>query len=384
MNFELTAEQKEFQQRVREFATRVLPREYARECEEEDEYPFNFWEQMSQAGYAGLLVPTEYGGSGCGAMEVTLFLEELGRQFMVSGMWYMVGIIFPVNVLKAIGTEEQKRQYFPKLAKGEIRFCFSLTEPSGGSDILSLTSFAAEKGDEFILNGEKTFTTAADVADYLIVIARTKKRDEVAKVSQGLSMFIVPKDTPGISLRKLEKIGWRGLHTYQVFYDDVRVPASNLLGEKDMGWQYAALVLNVERSSGGLLLGQAEAAFEYALNYAKQRYAFGKPIGQFQSIQHQLANMYIQLETMRMWSYKVAWMVDQGMNVDVEAAMALLVINQVQRYITMNGMDIMGGHGVIKDHDMERFYRQSLSLGLPNTMLRNVVGRYGLGLPRSY
>ena len=201
MNFELTAEQKEFQQRVREFAVKSVLYKIILLHEIKDEYPYAFWEQMVQAGYGGLLVPPEYGGSGCGAMETTLFLEELGRQFMVTGMWYMVGVIFPVNVIKEIGNEEQKRQYLTQIAKGGIKFCFSLTEPCGGCDILTLSTFAAEKGDEFVINGEKTFTTAADEADYILIVARTKKRDEVAKLSQGLSMFIVPRNTPGISLR---------------------------------------------------------------------------------------------------------------------------------------------------------------------------------------
>jgi len=383
MDFELTPEQKEFQRRVREFAVRVLPREYARECEAKDEYPYAFWEKIAQSGYCGLRVPKEYGGSDCSAMETALFLEEIGRQFVAAGMWFMVGTVFPSNLLKQVGSDEQKRRYLPSLARGEIRFCFSLTEPSGGSDVLSLSTFAQERDDGFVINGEKIFTTAADVADYILLVARTRSRDEVAQPHEGLSLFIVPRDTHGITIHKLEKIGWHGVHTCQVFYDDVVVPGGCILGEKDEAWKYVTIILNTERSSG-LLLGQAEAAFEYALDYAKQRYAFNRPIGQFQAIQHKLVNMHVMIETLRMWTYRVAWMVDQGMRIEVEGAKGKLVTDHVQQYIAMKGMDILAGHGVMKDHDMERYYRQSPTLSLPKEMCRNVIGHYGLGLPRSY
>ena len=317
---------------------------------------------MAQAGYCGLRVPEEYGGYNRGAMDTTLFLEEIARQFRPAGVWYLTGVLIGTTVLKEVGNEEQKREYLPRVARGEIRSCFGITESSGGTDALSLTTFAAETADEFVINGEKIFTTGADAAHYILLIARTKKREEVAKLSEGLSLFLVHPDTPGISIHNLKKMGWHGVHTCQVFYDDVRVPKSSLMGEKDKAWKYVTRVFNLERVSIGMTVGESEAAFEYALNYAKQRHAFGKPIGQFQAIQHH----------------------DQGMRVDIEAAKAKLVADHARQYIATKGMEILAGHGFIKDHDMERYYRNSVSLGLTKEMCRNYIGRYELGLPQCY
>ena len=385
MDFEISQEHKEFNQRVREFVEATLTKEYIEECEANDEYPYAFWEKMAKAGYCGLLVPVEYGGVGGGAMEVSLFMEELTRRFMPAAVWFLVASVFGAEVMNKIGSEELKRKYLPLIAKGEVRFCFGVTEPSGGADVLSLSTFATEKGDEFVINGEKIFTTGADVADYIFLIARTKRPHEVAKRSEGLSMIMVPRNTPGISMRKLEKMGWQGVHTCEVFYDDVRVPKSNLLGEKHDAWPYVTFVFNVERvSMAGIMLGIQEATFEYALNYAKQRQAFGRPIGQFQAIQHNLADMYVRIETARMWTHRLAWMADQGMQLEIEAMMAKLVSADNMYYIARRGMEIMGGHGFIKDHDMEKYYRAMIPIAPPDEMCRNYIGHYRLGLPRSY
>lgn len=386
MDFELSEEQKMFKQSISDFLEREVPRGYTRECEEKDEYPYAIWEKLAKAGYCGILVPEEYGGSGGNVTDVCLFFEELSRKCLPASGLYLMGIIFPATVLNAIGNEEQKREYLPKIASGEVRFCLSITEPSGGTDILTLSTYADEDADGFIINGEKVFTSIADDAHNIFLLARTKKLTEVSKRSEGISLFIVPRDSTGITMRKLEMIGYRYAHTYQVFYNDVRIPKKNLLGEKDQGWYYATNILNIERICIPIMeLGQQQAAFDYVLDYAKQRCAFGKPIAQFQVIQHYLANMHIAIETNRLWAYKLAWMADQGKMYAIEAMMAKVISANASSYIGRKGMAIMAGHGAAKDNEMEQYYRNfSLSPGLTLEMCRNYIGQYDLGLPRSY
>jgi acyl-CoA dehydrogenase len=385
MDFELSPEDKEFKRRVGEFFDQTLPREYVREFESKDEYPLEFWKKMAQAGYCGLMVPEEYGGSSGSAMQLTLFMEELARRAYSMATWYMVATVFGAQVMKELGTEEMKREYLPKIARGEIRFCFAITEPSAGTDVFALTTFAAEKGDEFIINGDKMFITAADVADYFLLVARTKRLHEITRRSDGLSLFLVPSNTPGISMTKLEKLTAQGCHACQVFYDDVRVPKQYLLGEKDKGWHCVKFILNVERvSMAGFYLGLQQATFDYALNYAKERVQFGRPIGQFMAIQHDLAKMYIDLETGRMWTYKLAWMSDQGKELHLEAMMTKFILAENYFHFARKGMEIMAGHGLIKDHDMEKYYRNLIPGPPTQQMCLSYIGQYRLGLPRCY
>lgn len=385
IDFELTQEQREFKQRVKEFLDQALPREYVRDFEARDEYPYEFWGKMAEAGYCGLLVPEEYGGTGGSAMQLALYMEELSRHSMQAAIWYMVSVVFGSMVIKELGAQESRREFLPKIAKGETKFCFGVTEPNAGSDVLALSTFAAEKGDEFVINGDKIFTTAADVADYILLIARTKRPQEAAHRTDGLSLFMVPRNTPGVTITNLKKMGWHGVHTCQVYYDDVRIPKQNLMGEKDKGWSHVTFIFNVERvSMAGLMVGIQEAAFEYALNYAKERIQFGRPIGQFQAIQHSLARMYIDLETARMWTYRLARMSDQKIPLDLEAMMAKFVSGENYFNFARKGMEIMGGHGFIKDHDMEQYYRSMIPIAPTQEMCLNYIGQYRLGLPRCY
>jgi len=270
----------------------------------------------------GLIIPKEYGGSGLDYMHLALFLEQIARGCHTVASAYFITAVFGSDAISHMGNESQKRDYLPRLARGDIKFCFSLTRATGGTDVLSASSdYAMEEGDDFVLNAEKSFTTGIHIADYVVVVVRTKKPGEVAKPHQGISLFIVPTNSPGIEMRKIDKLGMRSLSTFKVYYRDVRVPKSNLLGERDKGWYQLVNALNAERLSVcAVCVGAQQAAFDITLEYAKQRQAFRKPIGQLQIIQHYLADMYIDLETSRMWTYRIAWMASQGMRFDVEAA----------------------------------------------------------------
>ena len=387
MDFSLNDEQRLFQSSIRNFVEKEVTREYIRECEDKAEFPQRVWDKMVEAGFMGLIVPEEYGGAGLDYFHLALFLEQIARGSQSVGSYYLVSTVFGTDAIRNLGHEDHKREYLPKITTGEARFCFGLTEPSGGTDALSLSSYADEDGDEFVVNGEKCFITGMNLADYVILVARTKRLHEVEKRHQGISLFIVPTNSPGIEKRKLDKMGMHSLPLYQVFFTDVRVPKSHLLGERDQGWYQITSALNAERLSiCAVTVGVQQAAFDITLEYAKERHAFGKPIGQLQIIQHYLADMYCELETSRMWAYRLASKACTGEAFDVEAAMAKLICFEGGRRLNLLAANIWAGHGYIKDYDIERYIRDNtISWGpISNEMCRNYIGMAGLGLPRCY
>jgi acyl-CoA dehydrogenase len=387
VEFTLSEELKVFQSSIRDFVVKEITREYVRECEDKAEFPNLIWDKMVKAGHMGLIVPEEYGGVGQDYMHLALFLEQIARGSQSVATYYLVSNVFGTDAIRHIGHEGHRKEYLPRIPKGRANFCFGLTEPSGGTDALSLSAYAAEVGDYFVLNGEKAFITGMDLADYVIFVARTKKPSEVAKRHQGISLFIVPTNSLGIEKRKLNKMGMHSMSLYQVFFTDVRIPKSNLLGERDQGWYQITTALNAERLSVcAINVGVQQAAFDITLEYAKQRQAFGKPIGQLQIIQHYLADMYCDLETSRMWAYRLASLASKGERFDVEAAMAKIMCTEAGKRLNMLAANIWAGHGYIKDYDIERYFRDNtISWGpISNEMCRNYIGMVALGLPRCY
>jgi len=224
LDFSLSDEHKLFQSGIRNFVEKEITRDYIRECEDKSEFPQRVWDKMADAGYMGLIVPEEYGGAGLDYFYLALFMEQIARGSQTVAAYYLVSNVFGTDAIKNMGDENHKREYLPRIARGEVRFCFGLTEPSGGTDALSLSSYAEEDGDEFVINGEKCFVTGLDLADYVLLVARTKRLHEVEKRHQGISLFIVPTNSPGIEKRKLSKMGLHSLSLYQTFFTDVRVP----------------------------------------------------------------------------------------------------------------------------------------------------------------
>lgn len=385
MDFDLTQEQRMIRESVRKFLEKECPKEYVREIDEKEEFPQQIWEKMAEMGLMGLPIPGEYGGTGGSTLDTVLVMEELARGILVASLAYMMCACFGANTVGLYGNEEQKRFYLPKLARGEIKFAIGLTETSGGTDILSLSTSAKKEGDGYIINGHKIFTTGAHIADYVTLAARTEKN--VRKRSEGITLFIVDLKSPGITIRPLKKLGWKAMGSNEVLFTDVKVPEENILGELHKGWYSLVATLDNERilvAAGAL--GLAQAAFEDALNYAKERYAFGKPIGQFQSIQHYLANMATEIELARLLTYKAAWLESRGIKSDMEASMAKLATSETLTRVTQMGMQILGGYGFMMEYDMQRYFRDArvFTIGpISNEMIRNYIGEK-LGLPRSY
>lgn len=354
MNFEYTPEQIQLRKAIREFAeSEIAP--HVMEWDEGQIFPLEVVRKLGKLGYMGSIFPEELGGAGLGYIEYSILIEELSR---VDGS---VGIILAAhtslcsNHIYKSGTREQRERYLPKLAAGEWLGCWSLTEPEAGSDAAGTRTTAVKDGDCWVLNGAKTFTTNAHFADVCVAMAVTDR----TAAQHGISAFIVEKDTPGYRLGKKEnKLGLRASATGEVIFENCRLPASQLLGNPGEGFVDSLKVLDGGRISiAALSLGMAEGAYEAALRYAKLRKQFGRPISEFQAIQHKLVDMATEIDAARLLNYRAAWMLDHGRRVTKESAMAKLFASEAAVRIANEALQIHGGYGFIKDYPAEKYYR---------------------------
>jgi alkylation response protein AidB-like acyl-CoA dehydrogenase len=355
LDFQLNDEQLHLKKSVREFAEReILP--HVMEWDEAGTFPLATIKELGKLGLLGTIFPTEYGGPGMGYIEYVTTIEELSR---VDGS---VGIIVAAhtslcsNHIFLAGTEEQKKKYVSKLATGEYIGAWGLTEPSSGSDAGSARMTAVRKGNNWVLNGTKTFITNGRYADVLVVIAVTDR----AAHTHGLSAFIVEKDAKGFRTGKKEnKLGLRASDTSELIFEDCVIPAGNLLGKEGAGFIDAMRVLDGGRISiAALALGMAEGAYECALKYSKQRKQFGKAISEFQAIQFKLADMATEVEAARLLVYQAAWLADQKKaRFTRESSMAKLFASEVAVRVANECVQIHGGYGFIKDYPAEKYYR---------------------------
>ncbi len=354
MDFEFTPEQIQLRREVREFAAaEIAP--HVSEWDENQTFPAEVVRKLGQLGYLGAIFPEEYGGAGLGYIEYAIIIEELSR---VDGS---VGIIVAAhtslcsNHIYKAGTEEQKQKYLTKLASGEWLGCWSLTEPEAGSDAAGTRSTAARDGDCWVLNGSKTFTTNAHYADVCVGMAMTDR----SAARHGISAFILEKETPGFRAgRKENKLGLRASATGEVIFTNCRVPQSQMLGKPGEGFVDSLRILDGGRVSiAALSIGMAQGAYDAALKYAKLRKQFGRPISEFQAIQHKLVDMATKLDASRLLTYRAARMIDAGKRVTRESAMAKLFASESAVWIAGEAVQIYGGYGFIKDYPVEKFYR---------------------------
>jgi len=385
MEFTFTEEQELLRQTIRKFIERECPREYQRELDEKEEFPHDLWDKLAELGMLGLIIDEQYGGMGGSVMDMALAVEEIGRGMFVLGDIFMQFNCFGPTTLKFFGSEKLKSEYLPKLARGEIKICLGVTENHSGTDALALKTKAVEKGDHYVINGHKMFTTGAHVSDYIMLMTRTSQ--EPKKKSYGISVFLVDLKTNGVTIQRLKKIGIKALGTCQLFFDDVMVPKENLVGEKDRGWYHILDTLNNERIViAALCVGGAQAALDDSVQYAKERIVFGRPIGQYQAIQHYVADMFTKIELARLMTYKAAWLQSNGLPCHIESNMAKLAASEAALYASSKGMQIMAGYGYMMEYDMQRYWRDSKLFEfapITNEMVRNFLAER-LGLPRSY
>ena len=380
MDFSFTPEQETLRGHLRELLDDVCPPEYAERCDNEGTPPRAAYDAVAKQGWFGLILPAEYGGAGATAVELAILLEEVGRHFEELGMWVFRTLTYGGYAVMQHGSREQKEALLPRVARGELSFCFGLTEPEAGSDAASITTRAVRSGDEFIINGQKVFTSGMDISDYCLLVTRTSSGE---RKQQGITCFLVDTKLPGIEVRKIETLGQRAIKTTQVFYSDVKVPASAVLGEVDRGWDAVDAYLWYERLClSAARTGAASAAFEYALEYAKNRKQFGRAIGQFQAISHKLADMKVMLEVSRVLVYRYAWLLSKGQATRQDAAVLKLYTGEAYKNVSDLGLQILGGYGYCMEYPMQRFFRDSrlATIGAGTSEIqRNIIAR-GLGL----
>jgi alkylation response protein AidB-like acyl-CoA dehydrogenase len=385
LSFAFTPEQELFRETMREFTTRELPKSYCREVEAREDFPWDLWSRLVDAGLTGVGIPEEYGGQGGGIIEQVILDEELSRT--LAGLYWLLGItLFDAKTIVAAGTAEQRRRFLPAIAAGEMLCAISLTEPGGGTDVLgAMQTRAARVDGGWIVNGTKIWSTLAHVADRLFLVARTS--EGVAKPSHGLTVFFCEAKSEGVTATPIPKLGMRSLGSCEVALEDVFVADEDVLGEVDQGWRILAETLNSERiMNGANCTGALAGVLEDMVAYAQERMAFGKPLGQLQAVQHMIADTYAGLEISRLLTYRAAWLQAQGRPCGVESTMAKLVASEQCFAGADRGMQILGGYGYSLEYDMQRYWRDMRLYRVApinNEMGRNFLAE-SLGLPRSF
>jgi alkylation response protein AidB-like acyl-CoA dehydrogenase len=380
MDFNFTSDQETLRDHIKQLLDEVCPPEYAERCDNEARPPREAYEAVAEHGWFGLSLPVEYGGMGGSAIDLAILLEEAGRHFEELGIWLFRTLTYGGYAVIQHGTPEQKNMLLPKVLRGEASFCLGLTEPNSGSDAASLTTRATPTEGGYLINGQKVFTSGMDISDYCLLVTRTAS---TGKKQHGITNFLVDTGLPGIEVRKIKTLGQRAIGTTQVFYNDVKVPSTMVLGEVDNGWEAVDAYLWYERLClSAARTGAAQAAFDYALEYAKTRKQFGQTIGKFQAISHKLADMKVMLDVSRMLVYRFAWLLARGEATRHDAAVVKLYTGESYKSISDLGMQILGGYGYCMEYPMQRFFRDSrlAVIGAGTSEIqRNIIAR-GLGL----
>jgi acyl-CoA dehydrogenase len=380
MDFNFTQDQETLRDHVRQLLDEVCPPDYAERCDNEGKPPREAYDALAKHGWFGLSLPTEYGGMGGSAIDLAILLEEAGKHFEELGIWVFRTLTYGGYAVIQHGSPEQKATLLPKVLRGEASFCLGLTEPNSGSDAASLTTRATATEGGYLINGQKVFTSGMDISDYCLLVTRTSS---TGKKQQGITNFLVDTKLSGIEVTKIKTLGQRAIGTTQVFYNDVKVPTSAVLGKVDNGWEAVDAYLWYERLClSAARTGAATAAFDYALEYAKTRKQFGQTIGKFQAISHKLADMKVMLDVSRMLVYRFAWLMSEGKASRQDAAVLKLYTAETYKTVSDLGMQILGGYGYCMEYPMQRFFRDSRVAtigGGTSEIQRNIIA-HGLGL----
>jgi butyryl-CoA dehydrogenase len=380
MDFQLTEEHLLIKQTVRDFAEKeIAPR--AEEIDATDQFPADIFKRMGELGLLGIPFAEAYGGADGDYLSLLIALEEIAR---VSGT---VAIILDAHTslccepIYLFGTEAQKQKYLLPLARGEKIGAFGLTEPQAGSDAGATRTRAVRDGDEWVINGQKLFITNGSIADVLVITAKTN----LEKGTRGISSFIIEKGTPGFQLgRDEKKMGLKGSVTSELFFENCRIPAENLLGLENEGFKQFLTTLDAGRLAiSAMAVGLAQGAFDRAVAYAKERVQFDRPIAQFQAIQWMIAEMATDIDAARLMVNRAAWLKGQGARFSKEAAMAKLFATEASERVCYKAIQIHGGYGYVREYAVERMYRDQRLCAIgegTNEIQRLVIARQVLGL----
>jgi len=387
MDFELSAEQQAFRESVRAFVKRECGPDAVRRAVAAGRHDEAVWRKLAETGLLGVAIAPEHGGAGGDIVDLCLALEALAPVQAVTGP-YFTTVCFGGKSIGYFGSDAQKRSLLPELCAGKLRFALSITEPGGGTDVLgALRTRARRDGGDWILDGAKVFTSQADLADYLVVVARTAPLAEVARPADGVSVFLVPRGTAGVTLTEIDTV-LDHARTFQVFYESVRIAGDALLGEEGRGFHQLLATLNNERVGiAAMCVGIAQAALDEAVAYARERHAFGRPIAQFQALQHYAAEMATEIELARLATWRAAWLESRGRARGVEATMAKMVAADCAVRTADRAMQICGGMGLTNDMNLLRYWRAArvFQVGpITQEQCKNLIAEKFLKMPRSY
>lgn len=382
----------EEQEAIREGVLRLCARfdaDYWRRTDETGQFPEDFVAAMAEAGWLGAAMPTALGGSGLGLTEAAIAMQavtESGAGFSGASALHL-NIFGPMPVAK-FGSEDQKKRAIPRLISGQDKLCIGITEPDAGLDTTSLTTRAERTNDGYVISGRKVWTTSAQRANKILIIARTTPRDQVEKSTQGLSLFYTDFDRSRITATPIPKMGRKAVESNSVFIDNLPVPAEDLVGEEGRGFYYLLEGLNPERVLfGAEAVGLGRAALKKAAAYAKERVVFGRPIGQNQGVAHPLARAWVELEAANLMAFKAAAMFDAGRECGAEANAAKYLGGEAGFHACETAVFTLGGMGYAKEFDVERYFRESMIARLApisREMVFNYIAERVLGQPKSY
>ncbi len=354
MDLGLSEEQEMLKKSARDFLQKECPKRLVRQLDESDEgYSSELWRKMAELGWLGLVFPEACGGSGRDFLDLAILLEEMGYN-IVPGPFFPTVVLGGLSILSA-GSEEQKKQFLPKIASGEMILSFALTEPAATYDAASVKTKATARNGEYVIKGTKLFVLNANVADYILCVARTRK---TKNPEDGITLFLVDAKSPGLECTLLKTLARD--KQCEVVFDNVTVSEENVVGKRDGGWPVVKDILQKAAvAKCAEMVGGAQAALDMAVNYAKERVQFGRPIGSFQAIQHYCANMAMDVSGSRFVTYKAAWKVSAALPAAFDAAIAKAWVSEAYGRVALSAHQIFGAIGFTMDHDIHLYYRQA-------------------------
>ena len=375
MNF-LNEEQTLWRETVHRFMDEEITLEYIRKCDIEREYPYEGYAKLADAGWLRLLIPEQFGGHGANIFDYAIMCEAIGKYGFDFAAAIAVPTFTAMNVVR-FGTEKQKRDHLEPFMAGARRFSISISEPSAGSDAAATRTRATRQDGHYVIRGQKLWCSGAAARD--VVIAMLVRTDPEAAKHAGLSVLLVPNATPGLDIRRLPTLSRRSTGTTEIFIDDAKVPEENRLGAAGQGWEIIGANLRLERIAiSAAYVGNAQTVVDAALRYARQREQFGRPIAEFQVIRHLLADMQTQVDAARLLAYRAAELATKGDRCDKEVAMAKLYCSETLQTVSRHGMQILGGHGMLPEADMERYFREGMQCtigGGTSQIQRTIIAR---------
>lgn len=381
MNFDLPEHVLMLQETLRRFVADHMPRDAVAEWDKKNSFPRDVFARLGDLGVMGLTVPEEYGGSGRDILATMIVIEELSRRSLAIAVPYIMSACYAGMNLVECGSEEQKKRLLPKVATGEMIFAYGWTEPDVGADLASVKTTAVLEGDSVVVNGAKRFCSGAAFSDYIYTLVRS---GPPAARYENLSIVLVPSGAEGVTIEPIDAMGMKGPTTTDVTFDNVRVPAADIIGGPEAwnrGWKMITSAgLDVEKLEvAAMALGIASAAADDALDYSRQRNQFGKPIVNYQSIQHKLADMRTKLHAARLMLYHAAWLADLHRPCGVETSMTKLFVTEAAKEVVLEAQTIMGAYGYVKGFDTERYVRDVLLMpiiGGSSAIQRNNIAKW--------